>query len=117
MNPSVKFKWNNHTLEEIERKTLDGMYEMGVDIETNAKMRAPYLTGALSNSIRTLRLDNVQQVQIVAGGTAFGYNVPYALMREYGPNKSKSTEHYMQKAMETIMSGDYMKKYFGGIAK
>lgn len=114
---SVKFKWNDRTLWQIEQNVLTSMYEMGVDIETNAKMRAPYLTGALSNSIRTLNLQNVKQVQVVAGGTSFGHNVPYALVREYGPNRNKATEHYMQNAMDTIMSGDYMSKYFKGVAK
>lgn len=114
---SITFKWNNRSLTQIEQNVLARMYEMGVDIETNAKMRAPYLTGALSNSIRTLNLSNVKQVQVVAGGTAFGHNVPYALVREYGPNRNKATEHYMQNAMDTIMSGDYMSKYFKGVAK
>lgn len=114
---SVKFKWDKHTLAEIEQKTLDGMYMMGVDIETEAKMRAPYLTGALSDSIRTLRLDNVQQVQVVAGGVGFGHKVPYALKREYGPNRNPTTVHYMQNSMNKVMTGNYMQKYFGEIAK
>lgn len=116
---SIKFKWNNQTLAHIQQNVLNRMYEMGVDIETNAKKRAPYLTGALSDSIRTLRFDSygVNEINVVAGGIDFGYNVPYALVREYGPNKDKATEHYMQNAMDTIMSGDYMSKYFKGVAK
>lgn len=114
---SVKFKWNQQTMGSIELHAKQCMYTMATDIETEAKRRAPYLTGALSNSIRTLRIDDGNIIEVTAGGVGYGRKIPYAYKRELGPNRSKSTEHYMRNAMNAIMSGDYMKKYFGGIAK
>ena len=52
---------------------------------------------------------------MIAGGTFAGYKVDYALIREKGPNRDSATEHYMENAANSIMSGDYMKKYFGDI--
>ena len=114
---SVKFKWDEKKLGSINLHMLQGMYMMGSDIENKAKMNAPYLTGALSDSIRTLRIDNGNIIEVVAGGVGFGRNIPYALMREYGPNRNKSTEHYMKNAMDFVMQGDYLKHYFGDVIK
>ena len=114
---TVKFKWDQKTMGDIELHFKQAVYTMATDIETEAKRCAPYLTGALSNSIRTLNLGSANIVEVVAGGVGYGRNVPYAYVRELGPNRDKSTVHYMRNAMNAIMSGDYMTKYFGGIAK
>lgn len=114
---TIKFKWDQKTLGDIELRFKQAVYTLGTDIETEAKRRAPYLTGALSNSIRTLNLDSANMVEVVAGGKAYGRNIPYAYVRELGPNRDPTTEHYMRNSMNAIMSGDYMTKYFGDIAK
>lgn len=114
---AVKFKWDEKALGSIQLHMLQGIYKMGTDIETRAKMKAPYLTGALSNSIRTLRIDNGNIIEVVAGGVGFGRNIPYALKREYGPNRDSSTVHYMRKAMDFVMQGNYLERYFGDITK
>ena len=114
---SVKFKLDQKAIGDIELYFKQSVYTMATAIETEAKRRAPYLTGALSNSIRTLNLDSVNMVEVVAGGVGYGRNIPYAYIRELGPNRDRTTEHYMRNAMNAIMSGDYMTTYFGGIAK
>lgn len=111
----VQLKWNNIKLNELRRDVLEGMFAMAFDIETEAKNRAPYVTGALSNSIRTEENGNV--VAIKAGGIVSQSSrgpklVNYAIKREKGPNRNPATEHYMENAAKTIMRGNYMAKYF-----
>ena len=118
LNPSVKFKWEKNSLENLNEKTWLGLIDMASDIQTQARFNAPYLTGALSNSIRTVVLKDVGMVEVVAGGTAFGHNIPYAYYREVMPNrKNPASQHYMRNAMQTVMSGDFMTKYFKGVAQ
>lgn len=87
---------------------------MGYDIASQARSNAPYVTGALRNSIRVQESKN-NTVEVIAGGSFGGRSVPYAWKREQGPNKNPATEHYMENAAKKIMTGDYIKKYFGGI--
>lgn len=87
---------------------------MGFDIANQARSNAPYVTGALRNSIRVQESKN-NTVEVIAGGSFGGRSVPYAWKREQGPNKNPATEHYMENAAKKIMTGDYIKKYFGGI--
>lgn len=96
------------------------MFKMAYDIEGEATMRAPVLTSALKNSIRVE--ENGIYVFIKAGGVVATGNrgakfVDYAEKREQGPNRDPSTEHYMENAMKEIMSGDFLKTYFGEIVK
>ena len=98
---TIKFKWDHQSLAEIDRKTLLGIMSMAQDIRSQARMNAPYVTGALSNSIRVE--EDGYTTYIKAGGI--------------GPNRDPATEHYMRNAMNSIMTGDYMQKYFGGITK
>lgn len=117
---TVKFNWNGQALSEINRKALVQMFKMAYDIEGNAAKRAPVLTSALRNSIRTE--ENGTTIFIKAGGVVATGNrgakyVNYAEKREKGPNRDPSTEHYMENAMKEIMSGDFMKTYFGEIVK
>lgn len=121
---TVKFSWNRQKLAGMERYALLGMFRMGYDIAAQARANAPVVSGALRNSIRTEADDTT--IYIRAGGTIstgtsagrrFARLVDYAEKREIGPNRNPATVHYMQNARIQIMSGDYMKKYFGGITR
>lgn len=115
MAKTVTIKWSNNALKTINRNTQKGLVRLGFDIAAQARRNAPYVTGALRSTIRVQEIsDNVLDVK--AGGVYGSRSVPYAWIREQGPNRDKSTEHYMENAQKAIMSGDYMKKYFGGIA-
>lgn len=122
---SVKVTWDNNQLLSIEQKTIRGLMKMGFDIAAQARRNAPYVTGALRNSIRVRDVDS-NTVEVIAGGTyksnvtgkkISNKDVPYAWIREQGPNRNPATEHYMENAKNTIMIGNYMKKYFGDITK
>lgn len=112
---SVKLKWDNQTISRMDKKAISGLFKMGYDIASQARQRAPYITGALRNTIR-VQETNDNGVEVRAGGSYGGKKVDYALIREQGPNRNPATEHYMQNSAKDIMSGDYMKKYFGDIA-
>jgi hypothetical protein len=112
---SVKLSWNNSAIGSIEKKTVQGLFGMGFDIAAMARQRAPYLTGALRNTIRVQEI-NDNTIEVIAGGSYGGKKVNYAWIREQGPNRNPATEHYMQNSMQTVMSGNYLKKYFGDIA-
>lgn len=112
----VKIKWNDKKIRDIEQAGINGLFQMAFDIAANARHRAPYLTGALSNSIR-VSAPRGNSIEIIAGGTFGNRRVDYALIREKGPNRLASTEHYMENAKNDVMSGDYINKYFGEITK
>lgn len=112
----VSLKWKDSQLNSITQKTAKGLFQMGFDIAAQARRNAPYVTGALRNTIRANEGKN-NTVEVIAGGSYGGRQVPYAWKREQGPNKDSSTEHYMENAAKMIMSGDYIKKYFGDITK
>lgn len=112
---SVKLKFDKQAISLINKNAISGLFKMGYDIASQARQRAPYITGALRNTIRVQETsDNV--VEVIAGGSYGGKKVDYAWIREQGPNKNSATEHYMENSARSIMSGDYMKKYFGDIA-
>lgn len=112
---SVDIKWNDTALAKMNRKTIDGLFHMGMDIANQAKHNAPYVTGALRNTIRVQEV-NENTLEIRAGGNWGGDKIDYAWIREQGPNRNPATEHYMEKAKDLIMAGNYMQKYFGDIA-
>lgn len=112
---SVKLTWDNRAISLINKNAVSGLFKMGFDIASMARQRAPYVTGALRNTIR-VRETSDNTVEVIAGGTYGGKKVDYAWIRELGPNRNPATEHYMAKSAENVMSGDYMKKYFGDIA-
>ena len=128
---NVTFTWNRRKVQGWQQKLLDGIGDMAWDIRNEATHRAPYVTGALRNSIRPLPLDpqDGEGFQVVAGGVSAPMDnrpgkgiagarfVDYAAKRERGPNRNPATEHYMANAQKTVMSGDWEKKYFGGITK
>lgn len=109
---SVKVTWDNQAIGSIENKTVRGLFGLGFDIAARARVNAPYLTGALRNSIRVQQVDN-NTVEVIAGGG----RVPYAWRREHENNLHPDRKHYMENAQKSIMTGDYMQKYFGDITK
>lgn len=113
---NVKFKWNGQTIAHLERNIIEGIFEMAYDIQAESARRAPYLTGALSNSIRVE--EDGTTVYVKAGGVVSQSSrgpklVDYAIKREKGPNRDPSTVHYMKNGAEAILKGDtshYFKK-------
>lgn len=114
MGRAVKLTWNQAKLDSVSPAMVRSLFKMGYDIASQARSNAPYVTGALRNSIRVQESKN-NTVEVIAGGSFGGRSVPYAWKREQGPNKNPATEHYMENAAKKIMTGDYIKKYFGGI--
>lgn len=112
---SVSFKFSDQALKTMERRIMEGMFEMGLDMANQARENAPVLTSALRNSIRVEEDGNV--VYVKAGGNIHGHQIDYALKREYENNLHPWTRHYMKRAQESIMTGDYMTKYFKGVTK
>lgn len=115
-NVSVKLTWDNKAIGTIENRTIRGLFGLGFDIAAQARRNAPYISGALRNSIRTQEV-NQNTVEVIAGGSFGGRSVPYAWIREQGPNRNPATEHYMENAQKAIMSGNYLQKYFGDITR
>lgn len=111
---TVKLTWDNSAISLMNKKCVSGLFRMGFDIANMARQRAPYLTGALRSTIRVQEV-NEDTLEVIAGGVFGGAKVPYAWIREQGPNRNPATEHYMQRSQESIMSGNYINKYFGGV--
>ncbi len=111
---SVELKWDNREISLINNNAIRGLFTLGFDIASQARRNAPYVTGALRNTIRVQETTS-DTVEVIAGGTFGGKRVDYAWIREQGPNRNPATEHYMENAQKMIMSGDYMRKYFGDI--
>jgi len=111
----VSMKWDNAKLSLANKNAVKGLFRLGFDIASQARRNAPYLTGALRNTIHVQETKDETTLEVIAGGTYAGYKVDYAMKREEGPNRDSSTEHYMENATRTIMSGDYLQKYFGDI--
>lgn len=118
-NPTITLKWNHSKIDEIERKAIQGTLRLGFDIANQARRNAPWLTGALANSIRVE--ENAGEVSVIAGGIMGGRNIPYAAIQEFGgyAGRNRSVridgKHYMRRAKDTIMTGDYLQKYYGDI--
>lgn len=116
---SVQIKWDNSELSSIEYKTKRGLVRMGYDIANQARRNAPYKTGALSNSIRVE--ENGDMVEVLAGGNYGGKSIKYAAIQEFGgwAGRNHSAhitgKHYMERAKDYIMTGNYLQKYFGDI--
>lgn len=110
---SVSFKFSDQALKTMERRIMEGMFEMGLDMANQARENAPVLTSALRNSIRVEEDGNV--VYVKAGGNIHGHQIDYALKREYENNLHPWTRHYMKRAQESIMPN--WPKYFKGVTK
>ncbi len=119
MSGEVRIKWDNAKLESIQQKSVKCLIRMAFDIGNQARRNAPYKTGALANSIRVE--NNADEVDIIAGGTYAGRNIPYAAIQEFGGYAGRNHsvhitgKHYMERAKDAIMTGDYLTKYFGDI--
>lgn len=113
---TVRVTWNQPALNSVNRKTVQGLFRLGYDIAAQARRNAPYVTGALRATIRVQEVSN-NTLEVIAGGTFGTRRVPYAWIREQGPNRNPATEHYMENAQKAIMTGNYMQKYFGDISK
>lgn len=110
-----RLKWNNARISSLNRNTQQGLVIMAYDIANKAKGNAPYLSGALVNSIRVQPKQN--SVDVVAGGTFGGKRIKYAKKREYVNNLHPSTRFYMKRALNSAMQGDWQQRYFGRVTK
>lgn len=110
----VEFKWNEAALSRLRKNITTALISLGMDTANEAQRKAPVDTGALVNSIRMSKT-NENQVVVLAGGTASGYNVPYARFREYNNNLHPGTRFYMKNALE--WANKNVNKYFKGITK
>lgn len=112
---SVKFRINSAGVNQVNAAVWNGMAEMAYDIQRNAQRRAPVVSGDLRRSIHWFEVKNGEQLEVVAGGTFNGVRIDYAELREEGPNRNPATEHYMANSIRDVMSGDWQKRYFGGL--
>lgn len=116
---SVTMSWNQPAISSIENKTIKGLIRMGFDMASMARSNAPYKTGALSNSIRVE--EDAGSVLVIAGGKSGGKDIRYAAIQEFGgwAGRNHSAhitgKHYMERAKDYILTGDYITKYFGGV--
>lgn len=127
---SIDFEWDTRKIKNWEQNFINGLYDMAWDIRNKALFKAPYVTGALRNSIRVERVDQEDGIDIIAGGKASVMDnadftrgnpgtrfVDYAWKREQGPNKNPATEHYMENSLSEVMSGDWQQHYFKGVTQ
>lgn len=113
---TVRVTWSQPALNSVNRKTLQGLFRLAFDIAAQARRNAPHVSGALRDTIRVQDTSS-NTLDVIAGGQFGTRKVPYAWVREQGPNRNKATEHYMENAQKAIMTGDYMKKYFGDVTR
>lgn len=119
---SVNLKWDKKKLGEIDQRMNEGLLSLGYAIANKARENAPVVTSALRNSIRVEPHKEEFTVDIIAGGIVANSSVGrryvnYADKREAGPNRNPATEHYMENAQKFVMTGDYMKEYFGKVTQ
>lgn len=116
---NVRVKWDESKINSIVEKAQRGLVRMGFDIANQARRNAPYKTGALSNSIRVE--ENGDEIEVIAGGMYGAKDIRYAAIQEFGgwAGRNRSAhiigKHYMERAKNAIMSGDYLQKYMGDI--
>ena len=120
--PQVNIKWDHGTLNAMNRGAFEGLLAMGFDIAALARQNAPYVTGALRNSIRvedSIRSDlvYVRAGGIVSSGRRNGVMISRTVDYAWKVEQHSSRPHYMENAQRAIMTGNYLQKYFGGITK
>lgn len=119
---SAKFTPNEAALSVLNQRVNASLLRLGFDVASKARANAPYKTGALRNSVRVTD-SKPGEIFILAGGAIAGKSIPYARIHEFGGWTGRghhtyiTGKHYMQRAADTVMSGDYIKKYFGNITK
>lgn len=123
---SAKLYLDKKALATIDRNFKLGVLEMAYDIAARARANAPYITGALRNSIRVDQIEDRTAILVRAGGVVssgeyggkrIARKVDYAYKREIGPNRDHTTEHYMENAQKAVMTGDWQTQYFKGVTK
>lgn len=128
MVKAVEFKWNDQEIAKWPVRMKQGALRMAFKIASVARERAPYVTGALSNSIHTDTTSEENAIFVIAGGPSYMSRPPrnarqitrvvdYAAKREKGPNRDPTSEHYMENALKDVMQGDWQTEYFGDITK
>lgn len=75
--------------------------EMATDIHRFASILAPKDKGTLVKSGRVKRL-GAAAYEIVFGGTAGGFSVPYAKRRHYENKKNPQTLRYLERAGDSV---------------
>ena len=107
-NVKITLKWNEPAINLMNKKAVNGLFRMGYDIANQARRNAPY-----KNSVNSL--------DVIAGGIFGGKAIRYAAIQEFGGKAGRNHsvtiqgKHYMERAKDFIMTGDYLKKYFGDI--
>lgn len=112
---SHSFKWNQSKMQALKANSIKGLIAMGFDISRQAKDNAPWLSGDLSRSIRTTTEGDT--VYVLAGGTSQGKTIDYARLREYVNNAHPDKRYYMRRAFESVVQGNYQKRYFGEVTR
>lgn len=112
---SNTFKWDKQGLAMIDRAITKGLLNIGAAIAKQARNNAPVDTGALKGSIRIAERDS-RHIEVLAGGHAGRFSVPYALRREFENNLHPNKRYYMTNATKTVARGD-IKQYFKGLIK
>lgn len=105
MKSKADFKWDKPAVAQLDRNVTKGLLRMGMTIATQARANAPYLTGALKNSIRTTT-DSASSVYVLAGGSVGGKTINYAYVREKYNRKHPNTTHYLERAFDSVTSGN-----------
>lgn len=114
MASDVSFKWNESTLSRVRRNIAKAILSLGQDTAYRAQTKAPVDSGALVNSIRLSKTTD-NEVVVAAGGTASGFNVPYARFREYNNKLHPNKRYYMKEAID--WANENVTKYFKDITK
>lgn len=106
----TQLKMDKLALKDMGQSMMLGMFKLAGAIAQKARANAPVLTGALRNSIRIE--EDGYDVYIRAGGTVVGNKtIDYAYKREMENRLHPNTTHYMKRANDSEMSGDWQ-KYF-----
>ena len=112
----TQLKMDKLALKDMGQSMMLGMFKLAGAIAQKARANAPVQSSALVNSIRIE--EDGYDVYIRAGGivsqTSDGSaskKVDYALRREYENNLHPWRKHYMKRANDSEMSGDWQ-RYF-----
>lgn len=120
MSSKMTVKWDNAAIARIKAGFQRGLVKMGFDVANKARHRAPYKTGALSNSIRVTE-SGKDEVLVVAGGTFAGKTIAYARIQELGGYAGRNhsayikPKHYLRGGLEEVFRSD-IAQYFKGVA-
>lgn len=123
---SIKIKWDNAAINEIERRTAQGLIAMAYDVAKNARNRAPVadmayyahlahppVPGLLKSTIRVdPSMVSSYTVYVRAGGIG---GVKYARRREFENNLHPWTKHYMSNGLKDTTSGNWQRFFKGRI--